>query len=1105
MNRTLQRSLTACLFLGFFFSVHLAQSQGFKQPFGKNRIQYKTFDWSYYSSDNFEVYFYGKSENLAKKTIEYIESEFSRITETIGYFPFAKTRLFLYNSVSDRQQSNVGIRGRDFTVGGETNFIKSQLELAYTGDFASFKKKTVFSITDMLIQEMLYGGNIAEMFQTSFTTPIPIWFTAGISSYVANGWSKESDDAVRDFIANNVQNKFVKLGPEMNVFLGQSIWNFITQRYGQRSISNVLNLARIIRNEENSIERTLGIPYGQFLNDWRIFYAGIATAMDEDNDVPNADYIISGKNRKDATFTDIEFSPTGDHFAYAALDDGRFDIQVVDTKSQEISTVYKAGLKLINQEVEPSLPLLSWVDSTTLGIIYAEEGVNVLVAKRLGTKGEQKIIIPLLSNIQSFEFKDGGRVAVLAGDINGISDVFVYNLVRGQVRSITDDNFDERDVTYVSGTNQIVFSSNRSTDSVFVSGPEKFEEVETSQFNLYTYDLDFPDSSFGKLTNALAINLKPFAPNAVDVYYLSDQQGVNNIFRHNRTDSVNTQVSNFSYGVKDYSYDSKNQRLAYVSITDGKESVFYQNFDAITSKFSSVTPRRALEVSKVLADRRKDRIASNPALLDSISKQLSLIVSKPAEQKLDSLKEGAINTENYQFNSESKVDTRDYQFEKPEEDPTIAGRSFLSVYQNNESNQGIQGPFPYENRIQTDNVVTSVLIDEIRSWSTLVEIQMSDYLENHRFSGGIEFGVNLNSGYEVFAEYEYLKEKIDFRVKYNRNSLGIRNPPMFLDQRYNLDRFELGLSYPISQTLRVTANPFYTQTRFIDRDFWLLIPVTAVNPQRFNEAANESASYLGLASSLVFDNSIVVGTNLHEGTRAKLSVDLFGKLNSNARSFNNIEIDVRHYQKINKGIYLAAKFYFGSYFGDAPKKYFLGGQDNWLNASTNVGDPLTDDLAFQRLFSTVINNTGVNANKSDILFDKFTNLRGYDYNTFQGQNVLTFSAELRFPINQLLQNSQMKSNFLRNLQLIGFYDIGSAWDDLSPFEDRNNQNIEEISTDGSPFSAIINNFNNPWLQSTGVGMRTMIFGFFGKIDMAFPIQNFAIQSPRFQLALGYDF
>ncbi|OEK05482.1 hypothetical protein [Roseivirga misakiensis] len=1105
MSRTSLKSLAAFAFIACLFSTNVVHSQAEYQTFGKNRIQYKNFDWKYYSSKNFEVYFYGRSGDLAKNTIEYLESEFSRITEVIGYFPFAKTRVFLYNSVADRQQSNVGIKGRDFTIGGQTNFIKSQLELAYTGDYASFKKKAVFSVTDMLIQEMLYGGNIAEMFQTSFTTPIPVWFTAGISSFVSAGWNKESDDAARDFLANNRQNKFVKLGPEMNVLLGQSIWNFITQRYGLRSISNVLNLARILRDEETSIERTLGVPYSQFLNEWRAFYTGIGTQIAQTNDSPNPDFIITGRNRKDATFTDIEFSPSGDHFAYASLDNGRFEVQVVDTKNQRISTLHKAGVKLINQEIDNQLPLLSWVDANTLGVVYSENGENILLAKRLGEKGEQRVVIPLLSNVQSFEFKEGGRVAIMTGDINGVSNVFVYNLVRGQIQRVTDDNFDERDATFIKGTNQIVFSSNRNTDSVFVSGPATLAEAEGNQFNLFTYDLDFPDSSFNKLTNVLATNLEAYAPNNVDVYYLSDQQGINNLYRHNITDTISTQISNFALGVKDYSFDPNNQRLAFVSITDGKESVFYQSFEGVNSRFSPVTPRRALEVSKILADRRNDKIVSNPAILDSLTTRLSAPAVKPPEQKLDSLKEGAINTENYEFASESKVDTRDYQFEKPQEDPTVSGRSFLSVYQNSEAEKGVQGPFLYENRIQTNNLVTGFMIDQIRGFALQLQIEMNDYLENHRFSAGTVIPTSLNRGYDVFAEYKYLKERIDLSARYSRKSIVALDRQAFLDQRYNLDKIELGFSYPLSQTTRVSATPFYARTQFIDRDFRLLIPITAVNPQRFNEDANQTASFLGLSGEIVYDRSVVVGTNLHEGTRARLSMDLYGGLSADARGFNNVELDIRHYQKINKGLYLAAKFYYGSFFGDAPKRFFLGGVDNWLLNRTQVGDPLTDDLSFQPLFNSVINNTGVDPNKSAILFNRFANLRGYDYNTFQGSNVLTFSAEIRFPINQLLQNSQIKNNFVRNLQIVGFYDIGSAWDDLSPFEDRNNQNIEEISTDGSPFSAIINNFNNPWLQSTGVGVRSMLFGYYGKLEMSFPIQNFAIQNPRFQISIGYDF
>ena len=173
MTKQIVRLLFISTAVLFFISNENLNAQAFREQFGKNRIQYQNFDWNYYASENFEVYYYNRGQELARKTIEYLETEFSRITETIGYPPFSKTRVFLYNSVTDKQQSNFGVQGRDFTVGGQTNFVQSQLEIAYTGEYSSYKAKLVETVTDMLIQEMLYGGNIAEMFQSSLSSPIP--------------------------------------------------------------------------------------------------------------------------------------------------------------------------------------------------------------------------------------------------------------------------------------------------------------------------------------------------------------------------------------------------------------------------------------------------------------------------------------------------------------------------------------------------------------------------------------------------------------------------------------------------------------------------------------------------------------------------------------------------------------------------------------------------------------------------------------------------------------------------------------------------------------------------------------------------------------------
>jgi hypothetical protein len=105
---------------------------------------------------------------------------------------------------------------------------------------------------------------------------VPEWFISGISQYIAEGWSTELDSYMSDAIIN----KFIKrpnqtAGREAGL-IGQSVWNYIAERYGRENISNILNLTRIIRNEQTSISSTLGMPFSRFLKEWREFYTSNA-------------------------------------------------------------------------------------------------------------------------------------------------------------------------------------------------------------------------------------------------------------------------------------------------------------------------------------------------------------------------------------------------------------------------------------------------------------------------------------------------------------------------------------------------------------------------------------------------------------------------------------------------------------------------------------------------------------------------------------------------------------------------------------------------------------------------------------------------------------
>ena len=132
-----------------------------------------------------------------------------------------------------------------------------------------------------------------------------------------------------------------------------------------------------------------------------------------------------------------------------------------------------------------------------------------------------------------------------------------------------------------------------------------------------------------------------------------------------------------------------------------------------------------------------------------------------------------------------------------------------------------------------------------------------------------------------------------------------------------------------------------------------------------------------------------------------------------------------------------------------------------------------------------------------------TSLRGYDYNTLHGNNTLLLNFEIRLPIVRYFYNGPVRSSFLGNLQFIGFYDVGSAWTGTSPFSRDNSISIVTVS-EGS-FEAEIQTFKNPWLMSYGAGMRTVILGYFMKMDLAWPIEDNTVGSPKFYFTLGHDF
>ncbi len=1102
--RWIFRILVTIYAIGVF---SLSHGQQAREVFGKNRIQYKQFNWQYLSSENFDVYYYDDRRKIATEAIQYLEGEFDRVTDLIGYPPYLKTKVFLYNSITDLQQSNIGLNNTQYNVGGETEFIKPIVEIAHPGNLDEFKEELIYKMADLMVNEMMFGGSLKDMFQNAVLLNLPEWFINGASRYVSKGWNAEMDDYVRQLVRSKKINRALRFTGKESALVGQSIWNYIVEKYGKSSISNILNYTRVIRNEQKSVLITLGVSFKQLMSDWQNYYSDMEQKVSLSYLSPADSTKFSPSHHRGIVYTTVKISPDGKKIAYAENDRGRFVVKVKSLESGRETTIINGGNRVIRQTVDFRIPLLSWADQNTLGVIGIKNGEFIFWLYDLSTRSKLPRQLNKFSNIRSFDFSSNGRLAVMSADAGGQNDLFLISSRNDRTKRLTNDIYDDLDPSFIPNTNSIVFSSNRTTDTVnnIVKGYQRL----TSNYNLYAYNLDTTTNVVAHITKTLSKDFNPKAIDQDNFFYLSDQRGIVNLFKFNRINGIYTQVTNFNSSIKEYDLDFSNKSLALVMNKNLSEDIFLvSNFNYDRQVFTPSTRRKEVQLAKVVSEKRKQVNVKSMTIKELINSRLrekkdttSVKEDKSVLEKKDSVNTiKSVNTEDYSFDTseiekdtltkpvakEKSVNTEDYVFED-DADKNKATETFLTRYMKARETNRLTGPFPYEPRFSYENLVTNFVVDPLRGFSVKLEAQMNDMLQNFRFYGGLQTAFDWKSG-DIFGEVQYLPHLVDYSIRIDRKVIywdGLSNKADNY-QKYSWHRIEVGASLPLSVKARVTLKPFVGYTSYSDRGS-VNSPAT---PPTF--LPGEQQFYTGSKAELVYDNSITTGLNIIEGSRGKINFVHNEAMGNKNASFSQVSIDLRHYQKIYKEIVFAVRGYAGTFFGNSPKKYVLGGMDNWFGNRFNdqgAGNPFVSG--------------GANFNNNLIFTEFATSLRGFDYATLFGNSVALANAELRVPLIRALSGGPVASNFFRNMQLTAFYDVGSSWSGAVPFKAQNSVRTRQV--DEGPFKIDIKEYLNPWLYSYGFGFRSMMLGYYMKFDLAWPVENYKVKDPRVYVTLGFDF
>ncbi len=413
---------------------------------------------------------------------------------------------------------------------------------------------------------------------------------------------------------------------------------------------------------------------------------------------------------------------------------------------------------------------------------------------------------------------------------------------------------------------------------------------------------------------------------------------------------------------------------------------------------------------------------------------------------------------------------------------------------------------PYRLKFRTDYVVTqldnSLLFEGLESYTAnqqeifsypppgiLLKANFKDLFEDYEFEGGVRIPTTFN-GTEYFVVFNNKKKRLDHTIAIYRKNQRlsersrsiIPNVPNKRDVNILLGQYSIRYPFDIFTSVRATA------TLRRDRVTQLASDLPTY------DTPTESVQRVGLKLEYIFDNTLDVSLNIKNGTRYKIYAEAYKKfdlqvVNGLSLDFDEgqmliLGVDFRHYQRILKHSVWATRGAAATSFGNEKMLFFLGGVENWLFSTENdkIPYPTSGDFAFKALAA---------------------NMRGFDLNIRNGNSYALINTELRIPMFQYVFK-RLRSSLLRNFQVVGFFDVGTAWQGKSPFDDDNPLNTDTIET--NDFVSIkVNFFRDPIVMGYGAGIRTMLFGYFVRLDYAWGIETKVVQDPKLYISIGTDF
>lgn len=1192
--------MRSCRYILVFIGILIFSAGVFAQSsnqvkFGKNRVQYhRDFDeWSQYESDNFFVYYYGKSRNAAHKVVQMAEYDFDEIQALLEHRMNEKLQIIVYADATDVKQSNIGSEDLFVSSNNQTKVSGTTIFVYFDGNHKNLREQVREGIAAVYLNTMLFGANIQEIVQNAVMLNLPNWFKEGLVAYAGQTWNVDRDNELRNILLSRRYKRFERFADDFPRLAGQSMWYFISEKYGRPAVSNLLYLTRMNRSVESGFLYVLDQSFTSVMIEWEQFYRTRYEIDIKGRQVLQPAQIVTLKKKKEQLpLTQLKLSPDGNKVAYVLNDLGRATVYLYDLQQKKKTKIFREGYRNALQATDFNYPLIAWNPTgQQLSILYERRDNLKLATYDLRKK---KYTTELLSEqyqrVYSIDYVDNFSL-VFSAEISGQSDIFVYTTRTRQSQRITADIYDDLDVSVVNVGNRkgILFTSNR--PDIFLRTIKPDSILPVGSLDVFYYDLKGEIRELVRVTNTpLANERHPMAVDTTFFSYLSDRQGIYNresgflekyireyqrhIYLKDGSELVwpmdssvakldSTQIDSvvlrpvireraITHVETNLPYHLSNQHSAPLSgkvveayAALGKQSFYINPLSPTNSSIPAITIFRAREqhLEKLMQQVRRDTVAAVPPAALPMQTDRILppqpVVDTP-DVEVEALLAGKKDTvavvvaevtqdEPYLFQSEfenpktiTPPPSKPVEQPKPvQPEPTITvvptptparptetlapvTSSVFPFLMSPNKKLYILNPtraIPYRLQFRSDFVTSqmdnSLLFEGMESTAAnpdgfqqpppgiLLKANIKDLFEDYEFEGGIRIPTTFN-GAEYFVTFNNKKHRLDQTYAvYMRNTRFNDESPTLVPRRreYNILLGQYGVRYPLDVFRSIRATTTLRRDRMVQ---------LATDRATYN-VPDQTSQRIGLRLEYVFDNTVDIALNLRTGTRYRVFVESQKKfsvgdesnfdVNFNKGFMTILAADFRHYQRVLRHSILASRFAAATSFGTERMLYYLGGVDNWLFPKQNNDIPVPNgNFAFQTLAA---------------------NMRGFPTNIRNGSSFALINTELRMPLFRYFSR-RIQAPLLKNFQIIGFFDLGTAWEGKTPYRDDNPLNTSKFQ-DGPFITTTVNYFRDPIVAGYGFGARTTLFGYFIRADYAWGVETQQVQKPILYLSLGMDF